>query len=214
MTQAPQRVSVGAGMPHSGAMTTAAELRAVQAPLKHRYRDDPASARTPLTAGATFTDPGITCTVDTWAGPTRAGLHPATGGDGSHACSGDMLMEALLACAGVTMRSVATALGVRVRAGRLSAQAVFDARGTLGVSRAVPVGCVDVVVTADLDTDADEQSLQRLADLTERYCVVGQTLRDPVTIHVRRMGVTTGQAVAGPPCPDRARSGRPGSSPS
>ncbi len=164
----------------------AAHLRHLQAPLKQRYRDDPASARTTLHATADYTAPGITCTVDTWAGPVRAGLHPATGGDGSDACSGDMLLQALLACAGVTLRSVATALGVAVRSAKLTAQADFDARGTLGVVRDGPVGCLDLRVVAELDTDADDATLERLAQLTERYCLVRHTLRDPVLIEVRR----------------------------
>ena len=165
----------------------AASLRAVQAPLKQRYRDEPASAATALAASATFDDPGVTCTVTTWAGPVRAGLHAATGGDGADACSGDMLLEALLACAGVTLRSVATALGVEIRRATLRADGAFDARGTLGVSREVPVGCTGVTVTAELDTDADDEALERLATLTERYCVVGQSLREPPRMVVTRV---------------------------
>jgi uncharacterized OsmC-like protein len=164
----------------------ATQLRAVQAPLKDRYRADPASALTPLSAEAAFVDHGITCTVEGWAGPVRAGLHQATGGDGTDACSGDMLLQALLACAGVTLRSVATALGVTVRDARLAAEGSFDARGTLGVSREALVGVQDVVVTMDLDTDADEAQLERLATLTERYCVVGQSMREPPRIVVHR----------------------------
>jgi uncharacterized OsmC-like protein len=164
----------------------AATLRELQAPLKRRYRDDPASALTPLQARADFGEGGITCTVQGWAGPVRAGLHEATGGDGGDACSGDMLMQALIACAGVTMRSVATALGVHIRSATLTARAGFDARGTLGLSREVPVGCQDIRVTAVLDTDADDGTLAKLAQLTERYCVVGQSLRDPIGIEVRR----------------------------
>src|SRR6476469_4660616 len=131
-------------------------LRAAQAPLKARYRDDPLAALTPFHARATFEDEGVTCTVQGWAGPVRGGLHEATGGDGSDACSGDMLLEALLACAGVTLRSVATVMGIDVRTASLRADGVFDARGTLGVDRSVPVGVSDVVVTAVLDTDADD----------------------------------------------------------
>ena len=164
----------------------ATQLRAVQAPLKDRYRADPASAMTPLGAEAAFVDAGITCTVEGWAGPVRAGLHQATGGDGADACSGDMLLQALLACAGVTLRSVATAIGVTVRGARLTAQGSFDARGTLGVVREAPVGIQDAVVTADLDTDADDAQLERLGALTERYCVVGQSLREVPRIVVRR----------------------------
>ena len=164
----------------------ATRLRALQAPLKDRYRQDAGAALTPLTASADFTDDGITCTVQGENGPIRAGLHQATGGDGSDACSGDLLLQALLACAGVTLRSVATAIGVEVRSARLTASAVFDARGTLGVDRQAPVGCQQVRVQAVLDTDADDATLHRLADLTERYCVVGQTLREPAVVTVIR----------------------------
>jgi uncharacterized OsmC-like protein len=167
----------------------ASALRQLQAPLKQRYRDDPEAAAVPLRAEAAFEagDEGVvSCTVQGWSGPVRAGLHPSTGGDGNDACSGDMLLEALLACAGVTLRSVSTALGVVVKDARLHATATFDARGTLGVSREVPVGCRDVRVVAELTTDADDATLAKVAGLTERYCVVGQSLRDPVTIEVRR----------------------------
>lgn len=163
------------------------QLRAAQAPLKERYRSDPATATTPLTATGTFVDDGITCTVESWAGPVRAGLHPATGGDGSDACSGDMLLEALLGCAGVTLRSVATAMGLVIREARLEATAVFDARGTLGVDRQALVGISAPVVRVALDTDADDAQLERLAVSTERYCVVGQSLREPVRIEVGRL---------------------------
>jgi uncharacterized OsmC-like protein len=162
-------------------------LRAAQAPLKQRYRDDPATARTPLTAHGSFADGGVTATVGGFAGPVRAGLHRATGGDGSDACSGDMLLEAVLACAGVTLRSVATAMQVPIRSAELSADGVFDARGTLGVDRSVPVGVTDITVTATLDTDASDDQLERLAALTERYCVVGQSLNQPPRFVVRRI---------------------------
>src|SRR3954465_8421508 len=142
----------------------AAALRALQAPLKQQYRDDPESARAHLHAEADFSDAGITCTVQTWAGPARAGFHPSTGGDGSDACSGDMLLQALLACAGVTMRSVATAMGIEVRGGRRAASAEMGARGTLGVSRETRVGLGDIEVVAELDTDADEAALTKLAE--------------------------------------------------
>jgi uncharacterized OsmC-like protein len=164
----------------------AAELRELQAPLKQTYRDDPASARTPMRATAAFTDPGITATVETWAGPVRAGLHPATGGDGSDACSGDMLLQALLGCAGVTLRSVATAMGVDVRGARLSAEGEMDARGTLGVSKDVPVGLHGIRVVAELDTDADDAALKKLGTLTERYCVVAASLAEHPSFTVRR----------------------------
>ena len=164
----------------------AAALRQLQAPLKQKYRDDPESAIAAMTASAAFTEPGITCTVETWAGPVRAGLHPYTGGDGADACSGDMLLQALLACAGVTMRSVATAMGIEVRGGRLTASAEMDARGTLGVSREARVGLGDIEIVAELDTDADDAALAKLAELTERYCVVAQTLASTVRLTVRR----------------------------
>ena len=164
----------------------AVALRELQAPLKKRYRDDPGSARTPLSAVADFGAPGVTCTVEGWAGPVRAGLHRATGGDGQDACSGDMLLEAALACAGVTLRSVATALGIEIRSARLRAEGHFDARGTLGVARDVPVGVQDIVLTAELDTDADDAALAKLAELTERYCVVAQSLRQTPRFVVTR----------------------------
>jgi uncharacterized OsmC-like protein len=164
----------------------AASLRQRQAPLKEQYRSDPDSAATPLAACGDFRDTGVTCTVETWAGPVRAGLHRATGGDGSDACSGDMLLEALVACAGVTLRSVATGMGLQLRSARLQAEGSFDARGTLGVARTVPVGVQDIVVTVEVDADADDAALERLARTTERYCVVGQSLREEVRFVVRR----------------------------
>ena len=164
----------------------AAALRALQTPLKQKYRDDPDSARAHLEADADFSDDGITCTVQTWAGPARAGFHPYTGGDGSDACSGDMLLQALLACAGVTMRSVATAMGIEIRSAQLRASTEMDARGTLGISREAKVGLHDIDLVAELDTDADEATLAKLGQLTERYCVVAQTLASPVHLTVRR----------------------------
>jgi uncharacterized OsmC-like protein len=164
-----------------------ATLRARQAPLKRRYQDDPGSASTPVQATGRPEGPGFSFTVDTWAGPVRAGLHEATGGDGSDACSGDMLLQALVACAGVTLRSVATAMGIEIRSGTMKATASFDARGTLAVARDVPVGLTDIRIEADLDTDAGPDELARLAQLTERYCVVGQSLRGAVTFDLRPM---------------------------
>lgn len=164
----------------------ATQLRARQAPLRQRYEQDPDSARTTVHATADFSAAGITTTVQGWAGTVRAGLHPATGGDGSDACSGDMLLEALLACAGVTLRSVATAMGLSITACSARATGIFDARGTLGMDRSVPVGLTDIVVTFDIDTDADDRALERLTASTERYCVVGQTLASPPRIEVRR----------------------------
>jgi uncharacterized OsmC-like protein len=154
----------------------AAELRALQSPFKQRYREDPESAQTLLTASATWSETGITCTVDGFAGPVRAGLHPATGGDGSDACSAEMLLEAVLACVGVTMRSVATTMGIELNDVRLTGRSAFDARGTLGVDRSAPVGVgpVDVEITAT--TEADAETIERLLVTTERYCVVGQSL--------------------------------------
>jgi uncharacterized OsmC-like protein len=161
-------------------------LRELQAPLKQLYRDDPLSARTPLEAKATFDTEGVTALVQTWSGPTRAGLHPATGGDGGDACSGDMLLQALLACAGVTMRSVATAMGIDIVDAELHATGMFDARGTLGIARDVPIGVQEVSIVAELQTDADDATLAKLAELTERYCVVGQSLAQPLSIAIRR----------------------------
>jgi uncharacterized OsmC-like protein len=173
----------------------ATTLREIQTPLKAAYRSDPDSARTPLEAHGSFRQDGITCTVDGWAGPVRAGLHAATGGDGSDACSGDMLLDALVACAGVTLRSVATAMGVRLESVDLRATGFFDARGTLGVDRSVPVGVQDVAVTIQVETDADDAALERLARSTERYCVVGQSLKEPARVVVSRAG-TRDAAVA------------------
>lgn len=164
----------------------ATKLREMQAPLKEKYQSDPAAARAPLSAQGDYRDDGITCTVDGWAGPVRAGLHHTTGGDGTDACSGDMLLEALLACAGVTLRSVATAMRLEMRSATLRADGVFDARGTLGMDREAPVGVQDVVVTAEVDSDADDAALERLARSTERYCVVGQSLRQSARFVVQR----------------------------
>jgi uncharacterized OsmC-like protein len=163
------------------------ELRARQAPLKQRYRDEPAAARTAISATADWRDPGITTTVDGWGAPVRAGLHPATGGDGTHACSADMLLQALLGCAGVTLRSVATAMRLELGAVRLRAEGYYDARGTLGLDRAVPVGVRDLVVTIEASTAADEASLAKLAELTERYCVVAQSLAERPRFVIRRV---------------------------
>jgi uncharacterized OsmC-like protein len=168
----------------------AAELRSRQGPLKLRYREEPRTAATTVQREGTFDGDGFSIRVDTWAGPVRAGLHEATGGDGTDACSADMLLEALLACAGVTLRSVAHAMGIVIRAGTMRAEATFDARGTLAVSRDVPVGLTGVRVTADLDTEADAAQLDKLAELTDRYCVVGQSLREPVEHVVRRVNAS------------------------
>jgi len=165
----------------------AAALRAAQAPVKEKYRTDPGSARTPTTARGDYRDPGVTATVDGFAGAVRAGLHPAAGGYGRDACSADLLLEALLACAGVTLRAVATAMGVEIRSASLGADGWWDARGTLGVDRSAPVGVQEIVLTLTLDTDAEDVVLERLARATERYCVVGQSLAVPPVIRVVRL---------------------------
>jgi uncharacterized OsmC-like protein len=153
------------------------ELRALQAPLKKQYREQPETARTPTRAEAILDPDRVACRVHSWGGETDAGLHPATGGDGSLACSADMLLEALVACAGVTVSAVATAMGVKLRGGRVFAEGHWDARGTLGVDREAPVGVTDIALTFELDTDADAATVQRLVELTERFCVIYQTLR-------------------------------------
>jgi uncharacterized OsmC-like protein len=157
------------------------QLRAAQAPLKQRYRDEPAAALVTLRASATLGE-GISCSVQTGRALAQAGLHPASGGDGSLLCSGDMLLEGLVACAGVTLRAVATSLGVSVTSGRVRAEGELDFRGTLGVERDAPVGFTAIRLSFDLDSDADEAQLATLLDLTERYCVVLQTLANGPTI--------------------------------
>jgi uncharacterized OsmC-like protein len=150
------------------------ELRALQAPLKDRYRSEPDAALITLSAGGTLGE-GVSCSVETGRALAEAGLHPATGGDGSLLCSGDMLLEALVACAGVTLKAVATSLGIAAE-GRVRAEGDLDFRGTLGVERAAPVGFKDIRLAFELDTDADDEQLATLLKLTERYCVVYQTL--------------------------------------
>ncbi len=158
----------------------AAELRALQAPFKEQYKASPKSAVITLKADGTLGEEGITCSVDTGKAIVEAGLHPATGGDGLSACSGDMLLEALAACAGVTLRAVATALDVPVAGGTVHAEGDLDFRGTLGVDREAAVGFTDIRLRFDLDSDATPEQLATLFKLTERYCVVYQTLaRDP-----------------------------------
>lgn len=158
-------------------------LKSLQAPLKEKYRADPASALIRLRAEGRAAE-GISCKVETGKAIVTAGLHPATGGDGSLACSGDMLLEALVACAGVTLRAVATAIGVDLRDARVIAEGDLDTRGTLGVSKDAPVGFKDIRLHFELDTKAPEEQLATLIRLTERYCVVAQTLRQPPTISV------------------------------
>jgi uncharacterized OsmC-like protein len=163
----------------------ATELKELQGPLKERYREDPAQARITLRANAELDGLGISCKVETGRAMVEAGLHPATGGDGSLACSGDMLLEALVACSGVTLRAVATSLGLEIRGGTVRAEGDLDFRGTLGVDKSAPVGFASIRLSFDLDTDASEEQLATLRKLTERYCVVYQTLRTPPEIEVR-----------------------------
>jgi uncharacterized OsmC-like protein len=161
------------------------ELRALQAPLKDRYVEEPAAAVITLRAEGTLGE-GISCKVDTGRAIAEAGLHPATGGDGSQLCSGDMLLEALAACAGVTLRSVATSIEVPVRGGTVRAEGDLDFRGTLAVDRGAPVGFTDIRLAFELDTDATEEQLDTLLKLTERYCVVLQTLASSPALSVSR----------------------------
>lgn len=166
------------------------ELRARQAPCKERYRSNPASAIQTLRARGRLGPDAPACTVETPLGPVQAGLHPAAGGDGSAACAGDMLLQALVACAGVTLTAVATALGIPLRGGSIEAEGDLDFRGTLAVDRSAPVGFTSIRLDYRLDTDADEAQRARLIELTERYCVVYQTIRAgaPVTTTSRRVG--------------------------
>ena len=154
----------------------AEELREMQAPLKARYRDEPQAAYITLAADGTLGDEGITCSVETGKALVEAGLHPATGGDGFSACSGDMLLQSLVACAGVTLRAVATALDVPVAGGTVHAEGDLDFRGTLGVDKEAPVGFKEIRLSFELDTEATPEQLATLFRLTERYCVVFQTL--------------------------------------
>jgi uncharacterized OsmC-like protein len=162
----------------------AEQLRAMQAPIRQRYRDTPDAARVPARAEARLDADEIACTVPSWHGETKAGLHPATGGSGDLACSADMLLEAVAACAGVTLRAVATASGVTIRSARVIAAGSWDARGTLGVDRSVPVGLTDIALRFEIDSDADSAKLERMIQTTERYCVILQTLRTPPRITV------------------------------
>jgi uncharacterized OsmC-like protein len=162
------------------------ELRALQAPLKQQYRDEPDAALVTLSATGTLDGAAIACRVETGRALVEAGLHPATGGSGLQACSGDMLLEALVACAGVTLRAVATALEIPIRGGRLRAEGDLDFRGTLGVAKDAPVGFQSIRLTVALDTDAGPEQLDRLLALTERYCVVLQTLRNPPELKLQR----------------------------
>jgi uncharacterized OsmC-like protein len=159
------------------------ELRALQAPLKQRYRDQPAAALLTLKAEGALGE-NVTCSVATRRALVQAGLHRATGGNGALACSGDMLLEALVACAGVTLSAVATALGIEVRSGRLAAEGDLDFRGTLGVGRDAPVGFKQIRLFITIDTDASPEQRAKLLELTHRYCVVYQTLRNGVDVRI------------------------------
>src|SRR3954447_4402866 len=162
---------------------TADELRSLQAPLKAQYRESPDTALVTLRAEGRIGE-NMTCKIETGKARVETGLHPATGGDGQSACSADMLLEALVGCAGVTLRAVATALGISLRDGTIRAEGDLDFRGTLGVSKDVPVGFKQIRLNVDLDTDASEEQIANLIRLTERYCVVYQTLSHPPEISV------------------------------
>ena len=165
-----------------------AALRALQAPIKERYKTDPKAGLITLKAKGALDDTNIACKVETGRALAVAGLHPATGGSGLELCSGDMLLEALVACAGVTLKAVATALDIPLRSGTVSAEGDLDFRGTLGVAKDAPVGFAQIRLRFDLDTDAETDKLDQLLKLTERYCVVYQTIRSgpPVEIKLQR----------------------------
>ena len=164
------------------------KLREMQAPLKARYRETPEAALVTLRASGEIGDATLTCKVETGRALVEAGLHPATGGSGLDACSGDMLLEALVACAGVTLKAVATALDLPLRRGVVSAEGDLDFRGTLGVAKDAPVGFAQIRLTFDVDTDAPQEKLDQLLKLTERYCVVYQTIKSgpPVEVKLNR----------------------------
>ena len=165
------------------------DLRSVQAPLKEHYREAPQAALITLRAQGRIGE-GVSCKMETGKALVVAGLHPATGGSGLAACSGDMLLEALVACAGVTLKAVATALGIELRDASLQAEGDLDFRGTLGLSKEVPVGFQSIRLQFELDTDATEEQLATLLRLTERYCVVYQTIAHPPALVVTRKRVT------------------------
>ena len=164
------------------------ELKALQAPLKAHYKEDPAAAKLVLKASGVLDPPALVCRVATFAGPAAAGLHPAAGGPEGSACSGDMVLEALAACAGVTLCAVATAMNIPIRGGSVAAEGDLDFRGTLGVSKEVPIGFSEIRLRFDLDSDATPEQIASLQKLTERYCVVAQSLKTPpqVTVNAHR----------------------------
>ncbi len=161
------------------------ELRALQAPIKQRYKDDPDAAVVTLKAQGMLDDAHIACKLETGRALAVAGLHPASGGSGLELCSGDMLLEALVACAGVTLKAVATALDIPLRSAGVSAEGDLDFRGTLGIAKDAPVGFREIRLRFDLDTDAPQDKLDQLLKLTERYCVVYQTIRNGPPVDVR-----------------------------
>ncbi len=165
------------------------ELRAMQAPIKERYRNDPDAAVVLLRAKGTLDDTNIACKLETGRALAAAGLHPASGGSGLELCSGDMLLEALVACAGVTLKAVATALDIPLKSGTVSAEGELDFRGTLGVAKDAPVGFANIRLRFDLDSDAPQDKLDQLLKLTERYCVVYQTIKNgpPVDVTMARV---------------------------
>jgi uncharacterized OsmC-like protein len=167
----------------------AAGLRAMQAPIKDKYKSDAGAALITLKAKGTLDDQNIACKVETGKALAVAGLHPATGGSGMELCSGDMLLEALVACAGVTLKAVSTALEIPLKSGKVYAEGDLDFRGTLGVAKDAPVGFRDVRLTFEVDTDAPQEKLDQLLKLTERYCVVYQTIKSgpPVEVSLKRM---------------------------
>lgn len=162
----------------------AAELRAAQAPIKERYKSEPKAAFITLKARGSLDNEGIACKVETGRALAVAGLHPATGGSGLELCSGDMLLEALVACAGVTLKSVSTALEVPLKSGNVTAEGDLDFRGTLGVDRQAPVGFAEIRLRFDVETEAPQDKLDLLLKLTERYCVVYQTIRNGPKVSV------------------------------
>ena len=166
----------------------AAELRAIQAPIKERYKNDPKAGLITLKAKGSLDDTNIACRVETGRALATAGLHPATGGTGMELCSGDMLLEALVACAGVTLKAVSTALEIPLRTATVAAEGDLDFRGTLGVAKDAPVGFAQVRLRFDVDTDAPQEKLDQLLKLTERYCVVYQTIKSgpPVEVTLAR----------------------------
>ena len=161
---------------------TGDELRALQKPIKERYQADPATALVTMRATGEVQVNQLTCQLPTPTGQVAAGLHPAAGGSGEAACSGDMLLQSLVACAGVTLSAVATAMSITIRRATITAEGDADFRGTLGVSREVPIGLTAVRVTFDIDSDAPAEQLQKLIQLTERYCVIFQTLKSAPTL--------------------------------